>query len=61
VKRLRVQAADPYEGEAKIEICQVLEGEDFGSELTPELIEQEERLREQVASKSSAVGCSRQK
>jgi hypothetical protein len=37
--------------EAEIEIRQVFEAEDFGPELTPELREQEERLREQVASK----------
>ena len=35
--------------EAEIEIRQVFEAEDFGAEFTPELREQEERLREQVA------------
>lgn len=34
--------------EADIEIRQVFEAEDFGVEFTPELREQEERLREQV-------------
>ncbi|WP_392889050.1 YciI family protein [Pseudomonas migulae] len=34
--------------EADIEIRQVFEAEDFGAEFTPELREQEERLREQV-------------
>ncbi|TWC55620.1 hypothetical protein FBY04_10941 [Pseudomonas sp. SJZ080] len=34
--------------EAEIEIRQVFEAEDFGAEFTPELREQEERLREQV-------------
>jgi hypothetical protein len=32
-----------------IEIRQVFEAEDFGEEFTPELREQEERLREQIA------------
>ena len=40
---------DPFEGESEIEIRQVFEAEDFGAEFTPELREQEERLREQVA------------
>ncbi len=35
--------------EAEIEIRQVFENEDFGAELTPELREQEERLRAQAA------------
>ena len=34
--------------DAEIEIRQVYEAEDFGDELTPELREQEERLRAQV-------------
>jgi hypothetical protein len=34
--------------DAEIEIRQVYEAEDFGAEFTPELREQEERLREQV-------------
>ncbi len=36
---------NPMEGESEIEIRQVFEGEDFGEALTPELREQEERLR----------------
>ncbi|HYR35237.1 MAG TPA: YciI family protein [Burkholderiales bacterium] len=35
--------------EAEIEIRQVFEAEDFGKEFTPELREQEERLRAQIA------------
>jgi hypothetical protein len=35
--------------EAEIEIRQVFESEDFGAEFTPELREQEERLRARVA------------
>ena len=34
--------------DAEIEIRQVYEAEDFGAELTPQLREQEERLREQM-------------
>ena len=41
----------PHEGEAEIEIRQVFEAEDFGSELTPELRTQEERPRAQAAAK----------
>ncbi len=42
---------NPLDGEAEIEIRQVFEAEDFGAEFTPELREQEERLREQMAAK----------
>jgi hypothetical protein len=41
----------PFEGGAEIEIRQVFEAEDFGADFTPELREQEERLRAQVAEK----------
>ena len=41
---------NPFEnGESEIEIRQVFEAEDFGAEFTPELREQEERLRAQIA------------
>lgn len=39
----------PDQGESEIEIRQVFEAADFGAELTPELREQEERLRAQAA------------
>jgi hypothetical protein len=40
---------NPMPGEeSEIEIRQVFEAEDFGAEFTPELREQEERLREQA-------------
>jgi len=39
---------NPHEGEGEIEIRPVFETEDFGEELTPELREQEERLRVQA-------------
>src|SRR6266704_3543608 len=38
---------NPHPGESEIEIRQVFEAEDFGAEFTPELREQEERLRAQ--------------
>jgi hypothetical protein len=41
----------PFDGGTEIEIRQVFETEDFGAELTPELREQENRLRNQVAAK----------
>ena len=43
---------NPFPGtESEIEIRQVFEAEDFGAELTPELREQEERLRARVSAK----------
>jgi hypothetical protein len=39
------------EGPAEIEIRQMFSAEDFGAEFTPELREQEERLRAQVAAR----------
>jgi hypothetical protein len=40
---------NPMEGDSDIEIRQVFEAEDFGEAFTPELREQEERLRAQAA------------
>jgi hypothetical protein len=40
----------PFET-GEVEIRQVFEAEDFGAEFTPELREQEERIREQVSRK----------
>jgi len=42
---------NPHVGESEIEIRQVFEAEDFGSELTPELKKREERMREKMAGK----------
>jgi len=43
---------DPMPGEdSEIEIRQVFEAEDFGAEFTPELRQQEERLRGEIAAK----------
>jgi hypothetical protein len=41
----------PFGGGMEIEIRPIFEAEDFGSELTPELREREERLRTQIASR----------
>jgi hypothetical protein len=41
---------NPFEGgESEIEIRQIFEAEDFGAEFTPELREQEERQRAEIA------------
>ena len=40
---------NPMESDSDIEIRQVFEADDFGAEFTPELREQEERLRAQAA------------
>ncbi len=39
----------PFDGGTEIEIRPVFEAEDFGAEFTPELREQEDRMRKQVA------------
>ena len=41
----------PFDGGTEIEIRQVFETEDFGADFTPELREQEERLRKQSSGK----------
>ena len=43
---------NPMGTESEIEIRQIFEASDFGAEFTPELREQEERLRAQIAEKS---------
>lgn len=42
---------NPHEEDTEIEIRQVFEADDFGAEFTPELREQEERLRARLAAK----------
>jgi hypothetical protein len=44
----------PFDGGAEVEIRPVFEAEDFGAEFTPELREQEERLRKEVAARKRA-------
>jgi len=41
----------PFDGGAEIELRQVFDADDFGAALTPELREQEERLRAQATKK----------
>ena len=41
----------PFDGGTEVEIRQLFEAEDFGSNLTPELRQQEDRLRAQIAKK----------
>jgi hypothetical protein len=41
----------PFGGGIEVEIRQVFEAEDFGAEFTPELREQEERIRRQIGAK----------
>ncbi len=43
----------PFDGGTEIEIRPVFEAEDFGDEFTPELREQEERLRAQIEGQQS--------
>jgi hypothetical protein len=42
---------NPINGESEIEIRQVFEADDFGAEYTPELREQDERIRAQIEEK----------
>lgn len=44
-----MRCPNPYNEDGEIEIRQVFEADDFGAEFTPELREQEERLRAQAA------------
>ena len=45
---------NPMDGESEVEIRPLFEAEDFGEAFTPELREQEERLRAQVATQQGA-------
>lgn len=44
---------NPHEEECDLELRKVFEPEDFGEEFTPELRDQEERIREKIAKQSS--------
>jgi len=46
---------NPMPGESEIEMRQIFEADDFGDAFTPELREQEERLRKQVADKGNTA------
>jgi len=43
---------NPMPGDSEIEIRQIFDPEDFGGEFTPELREQEERLRAEIEAKN---------
>jgi hypothetical protein len=43
---------NPMPGESEIEIRQIFEAEDFGAALTPEVKEQDDRLRAEIASQN---------
>lgn len=45
------RSPNPFHEDSEIEIRQVFEAEDFGAEFTPELREQEERIRKQIEKK----------
>jgi hypothetical protein len=45
---------NPHDGESEIEIRQVFEAADFGEAMTPELKQQEKRLRKQTARKKAS-------
>ena len=46
------RAPNPGDGQSEIEIRQIFDAEDFGSEFTPELRAQEDRLRDQLEAQS---------
>jgi hypothetical protein len=52
VERVK-RCPNPMSGPSEIEIRPIFEAEDFGAEFTPELREQEERLRAQVETQAS--------
>ena len=45
----------PFDNDTEVEIRQVFEAEDFGAEFTPELREQEERLRAEIEAKAKSA------
>ena len=46
---------NPMDGNSEVEIRQVFEAEDFGAEFTPELRQQEDRLRAQIAGQAASA------
>jgi len=44
----------PFDGGTEVEIRQVFEAADFGAELTPEIKERDERLRQQIKKQSAS-------
>ena len=45
---------NPMNGESEVEIRPIFEADDFGAEFTPELREQEDRLREQLTAQKAS-------
>jgi hypothetical protein len=43
-----MRCPNPYDADGEVEIRQLFEAADFGAEFTPELREQEERVRAQA-------------
>ena len=54
--RMGQALSQSHEGESEIEIRQLFEAEDFGAEFTPELREQEERLRARDGQEEARYG-----
>jgi hypothetical protein len=46
-----MRCPNPYNADGEVEIRQIFEADDFGADFTPELREQEERVRAKVESK----------
>jgi len=44
----------PFDGGAEVEIRQVFEAADFGAEITPEIMERDERLRQQIKKQTAS-------
>ena len=44
----------PFDGGTEVELRQIFEADDFGAELTPELRQQDDRLRAQVEQRAQA-------
>ena len=44
----------PFDGGAEVEIRQVFEAADFGAEITPEIMERDERLRRQIKKQTAS-------
>ena len=44
----------PFDGGTEVEVRQVFEAADFGAELTPEIKERDERLRQQIKKQSAS-------
>ena len=47
---------NPMPGDSDVEIRQIFEASDFGAEFTPELQEQEERLRAEISAQQQQPG-----